>query len=611
VGRYRQCRILIALALATLSALGQEIALTRVATGLTAPTDLQNAGDGSNRLFVVEQSGIIRVLKNGVLNPDPFLDIRDKTHAGGERGLLGLAFPPGFAAKQRFYVNYTDLNGNTTIAQYRVTSNSDVADPASEIVLMTIAQPYANHNGGCLRFGPDGYLYVGMGDGGNAGDPQGNGQNRASLLGKLLRLDVETDPGRIVIPATNPFIGNSAARPEIWALGLRNPWRFSFDRATGDLWIADVGQDRYEEIDLQPAGSRGGENYGWNTMEGAHCFSATCSTDGLTLPVFEYPHTDGCSITGGSVYRGAAAPGLRGTYVYGDYCSGRIWGLQRQANTYLNRLLIASAMNISTFGEDEAGELYVANAKDGSIYRIEGSAAPRFTAAGVVNAASYTPGLVAGSLATIFVSGVRDNAGIVGAASLPLPTDLSGVSVTVDGRKAPLLSVANQNGTEQVNFQVPYETRGRAQAEITVIRDGVPSAPVTVTVLDAAPGVFTTDGVHAVAVHAADYSPVVPEHPLHAGEYVSVYATGLGAASNEPVSGTAAPLNPLSHLTAGATITIGGVNADVTFAGLAPELVGVYQINFRVPDGVPAGSPALVLKTATAAAAPVQVRTAE
>jgi len=346
-------------------------------------------------------------------------------------------------------------------------------------------------------------------------------------------------------------------------------------------------------------------------MEGAHCFSGACSTDGLTLPVFEYPHTEGCSITGAFVYRGSAAPGLRGTYVYGDYCSGRIWGLQKQANSYLNRLLIASAMNISTFGEDEAGELYVANAKDGSIYRIEGSAAPRFTAAGVVNAASYTPGLVAGSLASIFVSGIKDNAGVVGAAGLPLPIGLSGVSVTVDGIQTPLLSVANQNGSEQVNLQVPYEIRGHAQADVIVTRNGVASAPVTVTVLDAAPGVFTSDGVHAVAVHAADYSLVAPDHPLRAGEYASLYATGLGAAANEPSSGTAAPLSPLSHLTATATITIGDVNADVTFAGLAPKFVGVYQINFRVPEGVPVGSQALVLKTANAAAIPVQVWIAE
>lgn len=355
---------------ATLSA--QEIQLTPVVSGITSPTDIQNADDGSGRLFLVEQNGLIRILHNGVLNEQPFLDITSKTRAGGERGLLGLAFPPDFGQRQRFYLDYTDLRGDTTIAEYRVSSNPDTADPASETVLLKVVQPFANHNGGQLRFGPDGYLYIGMGDGGSGGDPLGNGQNPNALLGKMLRVDVESTPGTVKIPPDNPFVGRNGARPEIWAYGLRNPWRFSFDRATGDLWIADVGQDAYEEIDLQPRASHGGENYGWNIMEGTHCYSANnCSTEGLTLPIFDYPHSEGCSITGGFVYRGRKAGALRGTYVYGDYCSGRIWGLDQKDSVWTNRLLSDSGMSISTFGEDEAGEVYVADAAQGKVYRID------------------------------------------------------------------------------------------------------------------------------------------------------------------------------------------------------------------------------------------------
>ena len=249
-----------------------------------------------------------------------------------------------------------------------------MADAASEVVLLKIAQPFANHNGGQVRFGPDGYLYIAMGDGGSAGDPMRNGQNLGALLGKLLRIDVESDPGQVRIPAGNPFVNTAGARGEIWAYGLRNPWRFSFDRATGDLWIADVGQDIYEEVDFQPAASRGGENYGWNRMEGLHCYQAGCQMQGLTLPIAEYPHVAGaCSVTGGFMYRGRVSPGMRGIYLYGDYCSGQIWGVERQGSGWNSRQLLASGFTITTFGEDEAGELYVANAANGSVHHIEGS----------------------------------------------------------------------------------------------------------------------------------------------------------------------------------------------------------------------------------------------
>jgi len=343
------------------------VSLTSFASGFTEPVAITHAGDGSGRLFVVEQGGRVKIVRNGIVAAQPFLNITGAVRAGGEQGLLGLAFPPGFPARQNFYVNYTNRIdvGNTVIARYSVGGNADLADQGSRQELLTFTQPFANHNGGQLAFGPDNLLYIGSGDGGSGGDPSGNAQNTASLLGKLLRLDVLSGSGAAV-PPDNPF-GN-----EVWAYGLRNPWRFSFDRQTGDLYLADVGQGTREEIDFQPAGSGTGANYGWNIMEGSLCFLAPglCSSAGLVLPVAEYDHAAGdCSVTGGYVYRGGN-PSLQGTYLYGDFCSGRIWGLRRNGAAWENRLLLDSTLLISTFGEDEAGELYVADYGTGALYRI-------------------------------------------------------------------------------------------------------------------------------------------------------------------------------------------------------------------------------------------------
>jgi uncharacterized protein (TIGR03437 family) len=585
----------------------QEIHATRIATGVASPTDIQNANDGSGRLFFVQQNGLVRIFRNGAVSSRAFLDITAKTRAGGEQGLLGLAFPPGFARSQRFYVDYTDLNGDTTISQYRVSSDPDVADAATEIVLLKIPQPFANHNGGQVRFGPDGYLYIGMGDGGSGGDPFGNGQNRGALLGKLLRIDVESDPGRVRIPPDNPFVGVSGARPEIWAVGLRNPWRFTFDRATNDLWIADVGQDSYEEVDFQPAASHGGENYGWNRMEGLHCYTANCSSQGLTLPVAEYSHADGCSVTGGFVYRGRSSPGLRGIYLYGDYCSGRIWGIERQGTTWANRLLLASGFSLSTFGEDEAGDVYAANAANGSIYHIEGSTAPRLNSGAVVNAASFVAGLTPGSLATVFAAGILDDPGLVNAPSIPLPNTLGGVTVSIDGVIVPLVLLANRNGQEQINFQAPFELRGRSTVQVVVTRDGRPSAGVTVPVLDVQPSVYTSDGTNGIVVHNADYSLATAQRPLVPGEFAFVYATGLGRAGNEPATGAGAPASPPAAVLSDVRVTVGGQPCDVQYAGFAPGFVGVYQVNFRVPTNPGSGTQDLVIATGTATSQPVHV----
>jgi uncharacterized protein (TIGR03437 family) len=576
----------------------QEIQLVRVASGISAPTDIQNAGDGSGRLFFVQQNGLVRILRNGALLAQPFLDIRGRTRGDGERGLLGLAFPPGFARSGRFYVDYTDLGGDTVIAQYRVSANPDIADASSEIVLLHIAQPFENHNGGQVRFGPDGYLYIAMGDGGSGGDPLHNGQSLGALLGKLLRIDVESDPGRVRIPPGNPFAGAAGARPEIWAYGLRNPWRFSFDTATRDLWIADVGQDDYEEIDLQPAASRGGENYGWNLMEGMHCYQAGCNPQGLTLPVAEYSHAEGCSVIGGLVYRGLASPGLRGAYIYGDLCNGTIWGLDRQGSVWASRKLASAGFTITTFGVDEAGEIYVSDADRSAILHVVGSVAPRITATGVVNAASFLAGLTAGSLATVFAAGVLDTAGILAASQAPLPAALGGVSVTVNGIAAPILAIANVNGREQVNFQVPFEVAGQTTAAVVVTRLGLSSAALNVPVLDAQPAVYTTDGVQAVVVHNADYTLVTAEQPLKPGEFVFLYAAGLGRVSNQPPTGAGAPASPLAAALASVQLTLAGLLCEVQYAGLAPGFVGVYQVNFRVPSNAPAGSDDLVLRAA-------------
>ncbi len=344
--------------------------LVPVADGLKQPVSITNAGD--SRLFVVQQGGMVRIVKDGALLKDPFLDISDRTKSGGERGLLGLAFPPDYATSGHFYVYYTGTRGESTLSRFTVTpGNPDRADPTSEEILLTQEQPYSNHNGGQLAFGPDGYLYLGLGDGGSGGDPQGNGQNLGVLLGKLLRLDVSGDKG-YKVPPSNPFVATAGARSEIWAYGLRNPWRFSFDRETGDLYIADVGQNAYEEVDFQPADSKGGENYGWNIMEASHCYGAsTCDQTGLTLPILEYPHGPqwGTSISGGYLYRGEAVPALVGRYVFADFTSGRVWSAGPEDGWEL-KPLFETGFNVSTFGEDAAGELYVADYTSGLIYRV-------------------------------------------------------------------------------------------------------------------------------------------------------------------------------------------------------------------------------------------------
>jgi glucose/arabinose dehydrogenase len=346
------------------------IRIEPVWSGFEQPVLLTGAGDGTSRLFVVELTGRIRIIRAGAVLSEPFLDLSRVVSTGGERGLFSVAFPPDYATRGVFYVDYTNAAGDSIIARYRVSSDPDRADPGSAEVLLTVEQPYANHNGGQLAFGPDGYLYVGFGDGGGAGDPEANAQNPRSMLGKMLRIDV-AGAGAYRIPPDNPFVTSADHRSEIWAMGLRNPWRFSFDRSSGDLYIADVGQNAWEEIDVEPAGS-GGHNYGWDLFEGTHPYPADATRDsaGFTAPVVEYARDAGQSVTGGFVYRGARFPALDGAYFYADFSSGRVWALRRAGTTWQTALVAETELNIAGFGQDDAGELYVLDLKRGDILRI-------------------------------------------------------------------------------------------------------------------------------------------------------------------------------------------------------------------------------------------------
>ena len=351
--------------------------LTTVANGLLKPDFLTHAGDGSGRLFVVEQAGRIRIIDGDKVVETPFLDISDRVgSSSNEQGLLGLAFAPDYASSGTFFVNYTNRAGDTVISRFQVTTDAQVADPASETLVLTFQQPAPNHNGGMILFGPDGMLWVGTGDGGASNDRFGNGQNPQTLLGKMLRIDVMSDPTQpYTIPADNPWVtaqwNGQTVRGEIWALGLRNPWRYSFDAATNDLWIADVGQNTWEEVNFVAAGSAGGLNFGWPIMEGLHCFQqAECDATGLVPPVIEYDHSGNCSITGGHVYRGSI-PALQGVYFYADYCSMRIWAATPAGDgTWRSDLVLQSDAPITSWGADQDGELYIVEA-NGRISRME------------------------------------------------------------------------------------------------------------------------------------------------------------------------------------------------------------------------------------------------
>jgi glucose/arabinose dehydrogenase len=353
------------------------VTLTLVANGFFRPVLLTNAGDDTGRLFILEQNGRIWIYLDGQILPEAFLDLTDRvsqsvTRGYSELGLLGLAFPPDFAETGVFYVHYNDRNNRTILSQFNLSDDPNIGDPASEVVLLTLDQPFPNHNGGEIAFGPnDGYLYFGLGDGGSAGDPLDTGQDPSDWYGSILRIAVTGD-GTYSVPEDNPSSSREGFAPEVWSYGLRNPYRFSFDSATGDMYIADVGQNIWEEINFQPAESTGGENYGWSDYEASVAYNANAVPADMTYPVAEYRHEAGrCSVTGGYVYRGEAISELQGVYLYGDYCSGETWAAWRNLDgEWQNDLFVAVGENVTAFGRDQAGELYIVT-YNGDIYRID------------------------------------------------------------------------------------------------------------------------------------------------------------------------------------------------------------------------------------------------
>ena len=464
------------------------IVYTLVTNAVSGPVHVTQAPGDPSRLFIVEQGGRIRVVENGTLLTTPFLDISDLTSDGPEQGLFSLAFDPDYATSGLFYVYYTDdlgIPGDITIARYAVTANPNLADPDSAEILLVVPHPVnGNHNGGQLMFSPqDGYLYAGTGDGGSGGDPPNNAQNKGVLLGKILRLDVnatgtvpcgQASPRPYGIPATNPFVGVSGC-DEIWSYGFRNPWRFSFDRVTGDMLMGDVGQGLWEEIDFQPAGSTGGENYGWRRMEGFHCYDPAFNCDDGTLvhPILEYDHGQGCSVTGGFRYRGGLIPTLYGVYLYGDFCTGKVWWAEQSGNgAWTSAPLPDSGFNISSWGEDLAGELYVANIA-GAVYKVTRGPNPVPAAASLSPAAAIAgdPGFTLTIKGTGFVyeSVVRWNG------SDRPTTFVSTNEITADISAADLAST----GTAQVTVFSPGPGGGTSSSHTVPINRTFLDVPVT------------------------------------------------------------------------------------------------------------------------------------
>ena len=574
----------------------EDLEFVEVTRGIDGTTSIAHAGDGSGRLFLTEQAGTIRIHDGHALVATPFLDIRDRVAAGGERGLLSVAFHPEYALNGRFFVYYTDLGGNTVVSQFQVTADPNTADAGSEAVYFRATQPWRNHNGGQLQFGPDGYLYIGLGDGGRAGDPLDAGQDLGSPLGKLLRVDVDRGAPAIAAPS-NPFVSTPGALAEIWAYGLRNPWRFSFDRLTGDLFIADVGQNAAEEISFQPAASTGGENYGWRLMEGSLCFRPTsgCNDGSLVLPILEYGHLEGncgASVTGGYRYRGDMFPEMSGLYFFADYCTGNFYGGQEGESGWTIVGPRQTSFQIRTFGEDEQGEVYFAGPS--VLYRLEVSRPPpQVSSLGAVNAATLEAGagLAPGSLATVFGTGLALRT--AAARGSQLPFGLGGGSVVFGSTHVAPQVFASPG---QRNFQVPWELAGLSSASLTVRVGDVASPAVPVALVDVAPGVFTLGGsdqafalVGSTGLLAGPSGPSAGARPAVAGESVHIFATGLGPVTNGPATGFPALSVPASEVEADVLAEVGGASAPVVFAGLAPGFAGLYLVTIEVPAAAPSG----------------------
>jgi uncharacterized protein (TIGR03437 family) len=664
-----------------------------VASGISQPTQVTHAGDGSGRLFVLSQFGEIRVIDGGELIEESFLDIRGKVRCCFEYGLLGLAFHPEYALNGRFFVQYSAINGANVLSSFLVSSdNPNRADPASEHVLLEVPQPTSNHHGGQLQFGPDGMLYVALGDGG----VPSAAQNALTLYGKILRIDVNA-PNGYAIPPDNPFADTPGARGEVWVYGLRNPWRFSFDRATGDAFIGDVGESAAEEINRRPHGGAGGENYGWNVIEGTDCSAipSVCASHPSERPIFTVNHVqDNCSaLIGGYRYRGPSYPQLNGLYFFGDFCRESITVLRDSLAGWKEFVTFKNVGAITSFGEDEDGELYVTEFGGGSVLKltapvpkpkltqlstlllavgaptaeiilggsnivpgaegrwndaprpttwINSSAArlaltaedlatpgtatigvtnpgpgggssdvalevavvdssglnPSVANGGVVNAASYEPsvGVAPGSIVSVFgtqLAFVEESAALN-----PLPSVLGAGSVLIDDDHYAALFFSSEG---QYNVQVPWDLVGGGSHQLTVRVGAAVSDPQSFELVPYGPALFSADGTgagQAAAIIAGTASVAAPEgafpdsRPGRPGEFLTLYGTGLGPVSNTPPNGRPGLSFPLSVTLAQPVVRLQGDSVPVSFSGLAPGYVGLYQINVQIPDGAQADAAA-------------------
>jgi glucose/arabinose dehydrogenase len=499
-----------------------QLSLVKRFSGLAQPVLLTSAMDGTGRVFIVERVGRVRVVVGGTLQGDPFLDISSKVTCCDTRGLLSLAFPPDFSDKKYFYVYYTNAGGDAVVARYYLTANPNVADPNSEQRILVVTQPYTNHHGGHIAFGPDGYLYIGLGDGGGSGDPNNYAQNPMSLLGKILRIDTESDTEPYAIPASNPFARTAGYRAEIWALGLRSPWRFSFDRMTRDLFIADQGETRFEEVDVEQGGAGGGQNYGWRLFEGNYPAGATF-TD-LVLPVFQYPRAQGCAVSGGYVYRGTLYPRMQGVYLFGDQCSGTIWGLRRSGGAWLNAILAQTPFSLTGFGEDEAGNVYAADQSGGDIFML--------TDPSVMQPYTYLIPAVAHNTGANHVLW-RSDIAAVNLSGLPAKVKANFLDGTNSGEKA--VTLAPGSSTEWVNvleslFQMTPDTSDAGVVELAS------DQPLYVTSRSYASSAEGEKGQNYPALTAADALVpgrlgVLPQIKRNATAYTNIGVINLGSQS--------------------------------------------------------------------------------
>jgi uncharacterized protein (TIGR03437 family) len=570
--------------LTTAHAQSNNLQLQPVVSNLRFPVLVTNARDGSNRLFIVELNGRIKVLQPGATTTTEFIDLGSVVSItefiGDEFGLLGLAFHPNFTSNRKFYVHYSRKGDNATvIAEYKVSeTNRNVADPTTARILFTTPQPFANHNGGTIEFGPDGFLYIALGDGGSGNDPGNRSQNLESYLGKMLRIDVDSKTGTLEygIPADNPFAGAIAGLDEIYALGLRNPWRCSFDRKTGELYAADVGQGLIEEVDIITRGA----NYGWRTYEGTRCtnLNGACNPAGFVAPLIEYLHQNGrCSVTGGYVYRGARGTFTPGAYIYGDYCTGEIFSFVNNNSSVVRN----AGARISSFGEDELGEHYLVTYAgpnneigQGTVYRLVNTTSPANVT--TTSAASYTFQLTPVGVATAF--GTNLAVGTLAAPSTPLPTTLGGTTVRVTDQNgaqfdAPLFYVS----PTQVNFQIPA---GAALGTATVtITSGTNTSAGAAVIRKVAPAIFTSSGSgtgQPAAYLIRNRNGAQTQEALGAeidlgptGDelFLILFASGVRGRTTQN----------------NVTVSLGTDAGQITFADAQGSLVGVDQINVRLP----------------------------